>query len=346
MNSKKPKISVIVCTYNRAKKLGPCLTALQNQSLPQDDYEIIVVNDGSKDDTLKVLKDYNLRIVTNNPNQGLAQSRNNGVKAARADILAFTDDDCISDKNWLESLLGAYDDQTVDAVGGKIVPYQTNHWLLKYYEINNPLAHLPADFANSPSFMHRFAQYLKRLFELGTLSEDDKDLCMIVGANMSMRRSAFETACGFDGSRRNADDEIFWKKLKVARPDARLVYQQNAIIQHAFDSSFKDALWRNQKYGRGRALMFMQGEDQVPAVYPFPILVATSLLLALVNPYLLLTPPLLTLLLYPGWLIYSVRKLRPQYLLYSFVQLSLEAAVTSGFIRSYLNIGSRREVRD
>ena len=85
----KSKISVIVPVYNQEKYIGRCLRSLLDQSIEKYNYEIIVINDGSKDKTkfaLSLFKD-DIKLITNKKNKGLPYSINRGIKAAKADLL-------------------------------------------------------------------------------------------------------------------------------------------------------------------------------------------------------------------------------------------------------------------
>lgn len=120
------KISAIVCTYNRSDLLKKCLDALEDQTLSKNEYEVIIVNNRSTDDTQSVAEKY----VKANENffllkeikQGLAVSRNTGLKNARSEIAAFTDDDAIPQENWLELLLRRFEklEDNFAVVGGEI----------------------------------------------------------------------------------------------------------------------------------------------------------------------------------------------------------------------------------
>lgn len=346
--AKNPLVSVVLCTYNRASRLSSCLDALQNQSLPNDQYEVIVVNDGSKDNTARVLLGYNFTVITNKPNQGLAQSRNNGASASRADIIAFTDDDCVPDARWLENLLTQYADPSVMAVGGKIIPKNTNHWLLKYYEANNPLAHVRFTYDATTNPLYVLCQYVKRSFALRQLPDARIRLHMIVGANMSMRRSVFEATGGFDPRIKfGGEEEDIWIRFSQLQPDAVLRYEPKAVVRHDYEASLKDALRRNRSYGLGAARAYFKQKDRLPVVYPFPFVVLATLLLGLLSPWLLAVFPMMVLMLYAGWIRLAVARKHPAYLLYSAVQMTLELANSWGFIQGVVHhIWSARGARN
>ncbi len=93
-----PKFSIIVPVYNVADYLKKCLDSIVNQTYK--DYEVIVVNDGSNDNSLQIIKEYPFTII-NQKNQGLSSARNNGAKKARGEYLIFLD----SDDYWNKDLL-------------------------------------------------------------------------------------------------------------------------------------------------------------------------------------------------------------------------------------------------
>lgn len=116
-------VSVIVCTYNRAKYLEKCLESLHQQTYKN--YEIIIVNGPSTDETSKVIEKFpNLKIINQEQLNGLSNARNLGIKAAMGDTIGFIDDDAIADNNWLKNIIDTFLNfpENVDAVGGKINP--------------------------------------------------------------------------------------------------------------------------------------------------------------------------------------------------------------------------------
>ena len=140
---KPPDISVVVCTYNRAALLPQALRSLFAQKIENLDYEIVVVDNNSSDDTpatvesLKSESPVPLHYVRE-PRQGNAYARNAGVEHASAPIVAYLDDDCIADENWVARIKSAFDrDPELDFVGGRVLPVweseppewlNTSHW--------------------------------------------------------------------------------------------------------------------------------------------------------------------------------------------------------------------------
>ncbi|MFH5833519.1 glycosyltransferase [Halalkalibaculum sp. DA3122] len=115
-----PEFSVIIPVYNNWETLKLCLSALQKQSLDQELYEIVVVNNASTvplPDGLNLPR--NARIIEE-PNPGSYAARNTGASVANGSILAFTDSDCIPDTQWLSNAKKMFEDTNCDLIGGEI----------------------------------------------------------------------------------------------------------------------------------------------------------------------------------------------------------------------------------
>ena len=98
---KKPRFSIIVPVYNVEKYLKRCLDSISKQSFT--DYEVIIVNDGSTDNSSSIISKYPYKAI-NQENQGLSMARNNGVKVSRGDYLIFLDSDDYIEKDLLKEI--------------------------------------------------------------------------------------------------------------------------------------------------------------------------------------------------------------------------------------------------
>lgn len=103
-----PSVSIIITTYNRANNLGKCIDSLLKIDYPE--YEIVLVNDGSTDNTGEILKEYEekyniIKIVNREKNKGWAASKNSGILASEHDLIVLIDDDIIVDRGWLAILV-------------------------------------------------------------------------------------------------------------------------------------------------------------------------------------------------------------------------------------------------
>src|SRR5262245_59388989 len=97
-----PALSVVVPVWNDAKRIGLCLRALQQQTVSPKCYEIVVVDNGSTDNSVDIVRSFtDIRLVIE-PLPGSYAARNKGLSEAAGDLVAFTDSDCIPHPTWLE----------------------------------------------------------------------------------------------------------------------------------------------------------------------------------------------------------------------------------------------------
>jgi GT2 family glycosyltransferase len=99
-----PKVSVVVASYNGGPTLRACLESLRRLNYP--DYEVILVDDGSTDDTPAIAQAFPEVRTLRHENRGLSVARNTGIAAATGEVVAFTDSDCRADEDWLRHLVG------------------------------------------------------------------------------------------------------------------------------------------------------------------------------------------------------------------------------------------------
>ena len=114
-------LSFIIPCYNSEKMIGRCLQSIIQQETTFK-YEIIVVNDGSNDESLNIinkLKNNNISILSYSKNKGLAFARNYGAKHAKGTILAFVDSDMILDKQWAEKGLKYINNSFISGLMGQ-----------------------------------------------------------------------------------------------------------------------------------------------------------------------------------------------------------------------------------
>src|SRR5205085_10184984 len=105
-----------VCTYNGGRTLDQCLRSLLDLDYP--DYEVIVVDDGSADDTPAILARFPGVRAVRQPNRGLSVARNVGLREATGEVVAYTDSDCFADPDWLAHLVYQLQQSGAAAVGG------------------------------------------------------------------------------------------------------------------------------------------------------------------------------------------------------------------------------------
>ena len=169
-----PTLSVVVPAYNARSRLPACLGSLYRQSYPRERYEVIVVDDGSRDDTAEQARLLGRRWagtlkVIRQANGGPARARNAGVRAASGEIVAFLDADCVADPDWLAELVAVLATSAADAVGGPI-------WNHAY---RDPVSR----FLTASRFYRHRARHGQVEY--------------LVTANLAMRRETFEALGGF-----------------------------------------------------------------------------------------------------------------------------------------------------
>ncbi len=220
-----PKVSVVIATYNEAQTLESCLRSLLELHYP--DYEVIVVNDGSADESDAIIQRYPFRAITT-PNQGVGAARNEGLRTATGEIVAYIDSDARADPDWLSYLVTTFLESDFAGVGGpNLVPAEDN-WVAKcvYRSPGGPTQVMLNDQA---------AEH-------------------IPGCNMAFRKCALEEIGGFDPIFRSAGDDVdvCWRLLERGY---RIGFNASAVVWHHRRPSVK-TYWRQQVgYGRSEALL-------------------------------------------------------------------------------------------
>ena len=181
-------LSIIIPTRNRATLLQLALQSLQTQTLSTDYFEVLVIDNGSTDNTKQIVAAYqqklgNVRYFFD-PTPGLHVGRHLGMKMAKSDILVYADDDIEAFPTWLEGIAESFQDQEVALVGGKNLPkFESDppDWILKMW--------------NKDKNGNRIIGYLS-ILDLG----DSKKAITpyhVFGCNFSIRKSTLLAAHGF-----------------------------------------------------------------------------------------------------------------------------------------------------
>ena len=116
----KPRVSVVIPVRNRAPGLRQCLAALEGQSFPRAEFEIIVVDNGSTDDLEGARRLFPAVRWLQEVAPGSYAARNGGLRQAAGEIIAFTDADCVPDAGWLREGVAALTDGSATVVGGEV----------------------------------------------------------------------------------------------------------------------------------------------------------------------------------------------------------------------------------
>lgn len=273
-----PRVSVIVCSYNGAKTLERCLESLKEVDYP--DYEVILVDDGSKDNTQEIAARHPWIVNIKQVNKGLSVARNVGGYAATGEILAYTDSDCMADPDWLYYLVHTLTSGDYCGVGGPNISPPAEDW------IQACVSAAPG----GPS----------HVLLTDVVAEH------IPGCNMAFHKWAFEKVGGFDPEYRKAGDDVdfCWRLQQegqvIAFSPAAIVWHYRRFTLQAFRKQqegygeaesllrFKHlvffgptgtAKWRGQIYGAPRFTWLVNkpiiyhgifGEGLFQSIYPTP----------------------------------------------------------------------------
>jgi glycosyltransferase involved in cell wall biosynthesis len=218
------RVSVIICTHNRAPLLRKGLDSLRGQSLTcGDGIEILVVDNASTDETQDLVESFqsttgNVRYIFEST-LGLSHARNRGVREAHGELVAFIDDDAIAEPGWLDALVHAFHgvEPKPDCVGGRIEPI---------WQVPKP-----------GWFPHSLLGYLS-ILDLG----DEAHWCDIprehlVGCNIAFRRNAllelggFNTELGRKGQSLKGNEEIELLRRMKQRGQG-VFYEPCAVVRH------------------------------------------------------------------------------------------------------------------
>ncbi len=130
-----PSVSVVVPAFNEEACIRHCVQSLLRQEYPLERFEIIVVDNGSSDDTVAILSAYRSQIrILHETRRGPGAARNSGIFAANNEIIAFTDSDCVAEQHWLANLVKPLSDPQVGVVGGRIRAHEPVTEMERYRE--------------------------------------------------------------------------------------------------------------------------------------------------------------------------------------------------------------------
>jgi GT2 family glycosyltransferase len=224
-------VSIIIPTYNRLGQLEQVLAGLESQTLPPDQFEVLVISDGSTDGTLEYLQELqtplNIKVHTQ-PNLGVAAARNTGISHARGDILLFIDDDVVPTPELIEEHLRLHQRQ-----GGNVV-------------VIGPML-TPPGYAMSP-WVRWEQERLARQYEDMVSGKWEPSARQFYTGNTSLARCHFDTMPGFDPTFRRAEDVELGYRL--SRRGIKFVFHPDAVGYHYAERSFKSWIGIPSAYGK------------------------------------------------------------------------------------------------
>ena len=261
---KPPRLSVILCTYNRRNMALSALASLRRQTLSWAQFEVIVVDNGSSDGTLEAARAYvnagghdsrraedrwQVQCLSE-PQNGLASARETGLLAATGEIAIFLDDDTLADPYFLERLLQAYEETGADAIGGRVElrwEAPRPHWL------PDDLLDLLGYFAPS-----------ERRIRLNPGEESSFSSCCFSVKIEALRRAG--SFAPFLSKRRQWPTNLAVYDLccRLHAAGCQLWYEPEAVVAHRVPAArLNRAFFRGRAYWQGRAEIAMQYAGQL-----------------------------------------------------------------------------------
>ena len=221
-----PKVSVVVATYNGARTLETCLKSLARLNYP--DYEVIVVDDGSADATADIARKFPEVRYVHQENKGLSAARNAGIAAAAGHVVAFTDDDCRPDEDWLYYLVGDLVRSEFAGIGGhNFLPPEDSY--------------VAAAVAASPGGPAH-------------VMLTDREAEHIPGCNMAFYKWVLNDVGGFDPVFRKAGDDVdvCWR---IQNKNHKIGFSAAGFVWHYRRSTVRAYLKQQAGYGEAEALL-------------------------------------------------------------------------------------------
>lgn len=215
-----PKISLYLPCFNVAEFLPRVFDGIFSQTLPPD--EVLVIDDGSRDNSVEIASRYPVRIIRHEKNSGLAAARNTAFRHSRNELVAALDADCIPQPHWLETLAGHLASPDVAAAGGCLVETVLTTTADRWRK-----AHMSQDWGSAIV----------------------RDPSVMFGNNILLRKTVVDLIGGYDERlRTNGEDVNLTRRLYAAGFHA--VYDHAALVHHLrYDNSRSalDMFWRYRR---------------------------------------------------------------------------------------------------
>lgn len=222
-----PLVTIVIPAYNCEKTIYNAINAVLRQSYQP--VELIVVDDGSSDNTPKIIQSFESVIYIHQNNAGPAAARNRGAKEANGGIVFFTDSDCIADPDWIKNAMNGFTED-VSAVMGS-------------YDIANPFDCLAR--CVHREILYRHAHYLP-------------EYPKVFGSyNVGIRKNIFDQAGGYNPQYRRASGEDNDLSYKIIALGGRIRFCRNALVQHYHPVSLLKYLNEQFRHGFWRAKMYL-----------------------------------------------------------------------------------------
>lgn len=222
-------ISILIPAYNEEDTIGDTIISVMRLEYPENKKEVIVLNDGSKDNTLKICerlkKKYKTLIILNKPNSGKARSLNEGIALAKGELIAVVDADSYPMSDGLKKMVGYFEDENVAAVTSRVLVKNKNNWLSKFQVLDYSII----------AWTRKLLDFVDSVYVTnGPLSIYRKKVLIEVG--------------GFDHTNLTEDIEVTWHILSKGY-NTRMSY--SAIVYTSVPEDFKTWIRQRVRWNLG-----------------------------------------------------------------------------------------------
>ena len=256
------KISVIIPTFNSAKELTKCLESFKTQTLSNENFEVMVVDDGSNDGTKDAAAKYPVRYIYQQ-NRGPAAARNNGANQAQGEIILFTDADCEPQPNWIEEMIKPLDNPQVVGVKGV---YKT-----RQKELVARLVQI--------EYEHKYERMKKF-----------KYIDFIDTYSAGYRKDIFLKYNGFDERYPKASVEDQEFSFRLSHDGHKMVFNPDAVVYHKHSASLMGYLRKKYKIAFWKVFLLkrhpgkIKTDTHTPQILKIQMMLALSALLGIAGP--------------------------------------------------------------
>lgn len=220
-----PFVSIIITSFNGRHYLEECLSSVFGLNYPHDRLEVILVDDNSTDATYEFVKERfsNIKIIRNNVNRGVSESRNAGISSAKGELLAFVDNDVRVDADWLVELIKAIKEEGQAAICSSKILLKDRPGILNS---TGGVMNIYADAWDRGVFEKDNGQY-----------DEDKRVFFGCTAAMIARKNILEKIGNFDPDLRIYEDvDLGWR---VNLSGYKVIYAPRAIAHHKLGGTIK-----------------------------------------------------------------------------------------------------------
>jgi glycosyltransferase involved in cell wall biosynthesis len=228
------KVSVVIPAYNAESTIGQAVEQSFAQARQPLEIEVIVVDDGSKDDTAKVAESAGATVIRQE-NAGPAAARNRGWESATGQVICFTDSDCIPVADWLENLLDGFNESQVGAVAGSYEIANTNSWLARWVHREIVERH-----RKMPGFIRAFGSY-----------------------NLAIPRYVLRATGGFNPTYRQASGEDNDFSYRIIKEGWRIAFRPQAKVAHYHPEKVWKYLLEQYRHGFWRAKLYKDHPEMI-----------------------------------------------------------------------------------